>query len=107
MEYEIDSENIEIIIKEDKHKISNEEMNLFKLSSPPTNAFDSPNNHFTRYEILLKLNDIYFIENLKIIGEAEDLNINKIKFQNVINNIWETAAFYNTDTSEILVKKNE
>lgn len=107
MEYEIDSENIEIIIKEDKQKISNEELSFFKLSSPPKNAFDSPNNHFTRYEILLKLDDVYFIENIKIIGEADDLSINKIKFQNVINNIWETADFYNTDAEDILIKKNE
>jgi len=107
MEYEIDSENIEIIIKEEKQKLSNEEMNIFKLSSPPNNAFETPNNLFTRYEILLKLDDVYFIESIKIIGEANDLNINKIKFQNVINNIWETAAFYNTDSNDILIKKNE
>ena len=107
MEYEIDSENIEIIIKENKHKLSNEEFNLFKISSPPQNAFDSPNNHFTRYEILLKLDDVYFIESIKIVGEAEDLNVNKIKFQNVLNSIWETANFFNTDANEILIKKNE
>lgn len=107
MEYEIDSENVEIIIKEEKHKLSNEEMNIFKLSSPPNNAIEFSNNLFTRYEILLKLDDVYFIESIKIIGEANDLNINKIKFQNVINNIWETAAFYNTDANDILIKKNE
>ncbi len=107
MEFEIDSENIEIIIKEEKQKINNEDMNLFKMTNGPNNNFDLTNNSFTRYEILLKLNDVYFIENLKIIGEANEFNINKIKFQNVLNNIWEIAAFYNTDSDEILIKKNE
>jgi len=107
MEFEIDSESIEIIIKEEKHKTNNEEINLFKIMNLPNTNIDSPNNQFTRYEILLKLNDVYFIENLKIIGEAYDLNIDKIKFQNVINNIWETATFYNTDSDDILIKNSE
>lgn len=111
MEFEIDSENIEIIIKEDKNKLMAEELNIFLQSSSQTQNFlqDTPNSntHFTRYEILLKLHEIFFIENIKIIGDVNDFNINKVKFQNISNNIWESASFYNIDSDEILIKKNE
>lgn len=109
MEFDIDSEFIEIIVKDDKNKLNTDELNSFKINSPPNqgNLIESPNNNFTRYEILVKLEDVYFIDNIKILCESSDINIKKIKFQNIINNIWENASFYNTDIDEILIKKNE
>ena len=105
MEFDLDSENIEIILKEDKHKSSED----FTKRTNPNNLIspEIPNQHLTKFEILLKLEDFYFIENIKIIGDSQLFNLNKIKFQNFNNNIWENAYLFNHDSSEVILNNQE
>jgi len=65
------------------------------------------NNNSMKYEILLKLEDYYLINNIKLVGEIDDLIIHKIKFQSVKNGLWEKVPYFNPDKKEITIRDNE
>jgi hypothetical protein len=113
MEFFLDNENVNIIIKEhsnqNKQPEDLNEFNHYQLSSPRSQSdlFDLSNTSTIKYEIFIKLDDYYLVNNIKIMGEVEEIHINKLKFQNIDNNLWENACFFNPDKKEILIKESD
>jgi hypothetical protein len=108
MEFDLNSENVQIIIKSDRKRIqSDENSNEPYNSGESSDIFDLSNNSNVRYEILLKLDDYYLINNLKLVGDIDEFIIHKIKFQSVKNRLWENVPYYNPDKKEITIRENE
>jgi hypothetical protein len=104
MEFGIDSDNIQIIVKNIK-KDKNDSSGVSPRSD--SDLFDLSGNNTINYEILLKLEDYYLINNIKLKGDIDELIIHKIKFQSVKNGLWENVPYYNPDKNEITVRENE
>ncbi len=105
MEFDIDSENIQIIVKNKKNIDESESRGVSPRSE--SDLFDLSNNNSLKYEILLKLEDYYLINNIKLVGEIDELIIHKIKFQSVKNGLWEKVPYFNPDKKEITIRDNE
>ena len=107
MEFDLDSENIQIILKEEKRKNS-EDFLKRQINNNNNNPSQVQNTQeikislYTKYEIILKLEDFHFIESIKIFGDPHNFNLNKIKFQNFISNMWENSNFFNQESSEVI-----
>jgi hypothetical protein len=108
MDFNIDSDNIEIIIKENKQSLSERQIN-HKISPQQSNSglFDLSSDNTIRFEIILKLDDYYLINNIKLFGDIDEQNIHKIKFKNVRTGHWELVNYFNPDKKEIIIKENE
>src|SRR4051812_7196977 len=102
MEFDITSNNIEIIIKNERKRINSDDLiSEIYNSGVESDLFDLSNNTSNiKYEVLLKLDDYYLINNLKLQGEIDDFVISKIKFQNVKNGLWENVPHFNPDNKD-------
>jgi hypothetical protein len=107
MEFEITSNNIEIILKNERKRINSDDLISEIYNSGESDLFDLSNNSNIKYEILLKLDDYYLINNLKLQGDIDDFVISKIKYQNVKNGLWENVPYYNPDNKDITLRENE
>jgi hypothetical protein len=107
MEFDLNSENIQIIIKSDRKRINSDDNNNEAYNSGESDLFDLSNNTNIKYEVLLKLDDYYLINNLKLLGDIDEFVIHKIKFQSVKTGLWENVPYYNPDKKEITIRDNE
>lgn len=113
MDFNIDSENIQISVKANNTGSNSTriESGINASNSPQSDnvsgLFDLSSNNVIKYEIVLKLDDFYLINNIKLIGELDEVKINKIRFQNIKTGIWESAPYFNPDKKDILMKEDE
>jgi hypothetical protein len=107
MEFDLNSENIQIIIKNDRKRINSEEITNEIYNSGESDLFDLSNSSNIKYEILLKLDDYYLINNIKLQGDIDEFIIHKIKFQSIRNGLFENVPYYNPDKKEITIRENE
>jgi hypothetical protein len=136
MEFSLESENVEILIIEEQNMGqsnefsaenefgSSERHNMMKNNpfieaqiynhspespeSQLSDLFENPYSFLVKYEIILRLEDYYLINNLKIIGDLTNFQINKIKFQNVNTGKWVDASYFNPDNfKESKIKDND
>jgi hypothetical protein len=71
-------------------------------------SFENHSSYIVKYEIILKLEDYYLINNLKIIGDLPNFQISNIKFQNVNTGKWVDAFYFNPDNfKECKLKDND
>lgn len=126
MEFQLDHENVQIIIRDDINKYNslnsindeskcinspndnyNQIKNKSNLPQSQSDLFDLSNHNSYRCEILLKLQEYYLVNNIKLIGDIEDIQLNKLKFQNINNHLWESILFFNPDDQKVTIKENE
>jgi hypothetical protein len=109
MEFDIDSANVQIIIKNERKRISSDEVATSNeaYNSGESDLFELSNSTNIKYEVLLKLDDFYLINNLKLYGDIDEFVIHKIKFQSVKNGLWENVPYYNPDKKDITIREND
>lgn len=111
MEFNLNSENIQIIIKDFKQSLSERFYNDLNSEHSNSHLFDISNNNnnsnLLRFDIIIKLEDYYLINNIKLVGDLEDLTIIKIKFQNLNNGLWESALYFNPDGKQLTLINQE
>ena len=122
MEFTLQSDNVQVTLKEDKQRYdgynsrveedAKDENKIIHNNTksniiPQKEILDSSGNKLIRFEILLKLEDYYLINNIRLKGEIEDISIKKIKFQNVNTGLWESVSFFNPDNKETFVKEKD
>ncbi len=56
---------------------------------------------------MIKLNDCYLLNNIKIIGEIDEFKINKVEFQNIKTGSWDKVMLYNPDKNDTIIKEPE
>lgn len=109
MEFTLECENIQIFIR-NAPKLNNTSKHLLIK-----NEFDNfeeyqeniDSSEFICAEILIKLNNFFLINNVKLSGEIEEFCVKNIEFQNFKTGLWEFIPYYNPDKDETVIKDNE
>ena len=105
MEFLLDSENIHI-------KITPPEQETISTNSQTHNISTQQfkDSEYTNIEILLRLDDFYLINNLKLLlpkEKDEELSLTSIKFQNSTMNTMQEAFYFNPDNKEVIARTGE
>ena len=100
MEFLLDSDNIHI-------KINNTEPDNL-TQHIPTHEFNQTES--TNIEILLRLDDFYLINNLKLMVPKEkdqEISLKSIQFQNSTMNTLQEAFYFNPDSKEVVARTED
>ena len=108
MEFTLDCENIQIIIR-NAPKLGNTNKQIIKNDLENLEEYQEniESSELISAEILIKLNNYFLINNIKLLGEIEEFGIKNIEYQNIKTGLWEIIPYYNPDKEETIVKENE
>lgn len=109
MEFTLECENIQILVR-NVPKVNNSAKHLII-----NNEFDNieeyqeniDSSEFITAEVLIKLNNFFLINNIKLSGEIDEFCIKSIEYQNIKTGLWEVIPYYNPDKEETVIKDNE
>ena len=109
MEFSLECENIQILIK-NAPKVNSSSKHLiikndFEHLEEFPETFES--TELVTAEILVKLNNFFLINNIKLSGEIDEFCIKNIEYQNIKTGLWEIIPYYNPDKDETVIKENE
>jgi hypothetical protein len=109
MEFSLECENIQILVRNSQKVNTSSRQHLMKNDFENLEEF--PENYesseLVSVEILLKLNNFFLINNIKISGEIDEFCIKNIEYQNIKTGLWEIIPYYNPDKDETIIKENE
>lgn len=109
MEFSLDCENIHILVRNAQKVNTSSRQQMMKNDLENFEEFPEilESSELVSVEILLKLNNFFLINNIKISGEIDEFCIKNIEYQNIKTGLWEIIPYYNPDKEETIIKENE